>query len=530
MSLLARVIAVAAIAMPGDEVATISVFGDRGCKRVATTATDAKIPSLEDGKVSIAGLEEMLRGHSANGIVVHRDTWQLNVWSALGKVDDRYLQVADLFPMVIPSPQKCDDAVTTPVSRNWIVEIGSDVPTVVASKACHATMNLGVVPTEREEDVHRTVNGDEFLQAAAPIDPTQNAHRNVEDVHFTQSWMIYNHESIHVRDFQRTSFSARASQWFAERMKAISASIQGLVAATFTPLDEDATIHRGAIAPTVERLLDQGIAALYVLGSTGEGLSLTYEERCSVAEEFVTSAAGRLPVIVQVGSESLAQSRQLASHAERIGADAVSAVCPVYFKPDSVQTLVASMREIAFGSPSLPFYYYHIPSVTGAAFDALEFLQLAETQIANLRGIKFTSPNVLDFQSCIEFSPGRFDILWGLDEMLHCGFLAGANGAVGSTYNFAAPIYQRLLAAFRSGDLESVRLEQSRSQAIVRTFVPYGPRGAQKAIMKMVGIDCGPSRLPVPTLTMSQYESLESELRAIGFFDWIKPSAEALST
>ncbi len=299
------------------------------------------------------------------------------------------------------------------------------------------------------------------------------------------------------------------------------ASLHGLVAATFTPFHHDCSIHLELIAPMVDFLVEQGIAALYVLGSTGEGVSLTYEERCAVAEAFVLAANGRIPVIVQVGCESLTQARQLAAHASDVGADAISAVCPVYFKPDSVGTLVESMAEVARGAPELPFYYYHIPTVTGVAASAVDFLKLAEKRIANFRGVKFTSQNVFEFQTCVEIAEDRLQMFWGYDEMLQCGLAAGAHAAVGSTYNFSAAIYQRLLAAFSSGDMHAVRQEQSRSQAIVRAFIPYGPRGAQKAIMKMIGFDCGPARLPVPTLTSSQFDALQRELQEIGFFDWI---------
>ena len=309
-------------------------------------------------------------------------------------------------------------------------------------------------------------------------------------------------------------------------MPQVIAPLQGLVAATFTPLREDRSLHLEAIPPMVDRLADQGIAALYVLGSTGEGASLTFDERCAVADSFVNAASGRLPVIVQVGSESLMQARHLAAHASRVGADAISAVSPVYFKPDSVETLVASMAEIAGGAPELPFYYYHIPAVTGVGVSAVEFLKLAEQRIENLRGVKFTSQNVFEFQTCVEYAQERLQIFLGLDEMLQYGLAAGAVAAVGSTYNFATAVYQRLLTAFAAGDMETVRQEQLRSQAIVRAFLPYGPRGAQKAIMKMIGLDCGPSRLPVQTLTQTQYAALERELRDIGFFEWIKPLAE----
>ena len=298
--------------------------------------------------------------------------------------------------------------------------------------------------------------------------------------------------------------------------------LRGLIAATFTPLHGDGSVKTSAIQPIVDHLAEQDIAGMYVLGSTGEGPSLTCVERQSVAQAFVEASDGRLPVIVQVGCESLPEARRLAQHAEEIGAGAISAVSPVYFKPDSVETLVEFMAEVASAAPRLPFYYYHIPALTGVTVDMVEFLRLGSERIPTLRGIKFTSPNVHEFQSCLEFAGAQFEIFWGMDEMLLSGMMGGARAAVGSTYNFAAPIYQRLLAALAEGNLDEARREQSRSQALVRTFVPYGARAAQKAIMSMVGPDCGPSRLPVKTLSPVQADALRNDLTAIGFFEWIR--------
>ncbi|HCS52809.1 dihydrodipicolinate synthase family protein [Rubinisphaera sp.] len=299
------------------------------------------------------------------------------------------------------------------------------------------------------------------------------------------------------------------------------AFLRGLIAATFTPLHDDGTINTAAIPEMVDHLVKQNIAGMYVLGSTGEGVSLTHEERCTIAEAFVEAAVGQLPVIIQCGCESLSQARLLATHAQNIGADAISAVSPVYFKPDSVETLVDSMAEIAAGAPDLPFYYYHIPSVTGVNLNMVEFLKLGSDRIPNLRGIKFTSLNVFEYQSCLEFAGDRFEILWGLDEMLLSGLAAGARAAVGSTYNFAAPIYHQLIQAFSQGNLNLAREQQSKSQELVRTFLPYGPRAAQKAIMSMVAVECGPTRLPVKMLSESQIQDLRNDLTKIGFFDWI---------
>jgi N-acetylneuraminate lyase len=295
--------------------------------------------------------------------------------------------------------------------------------------------------------------------------------------------------------------------------------LHGLIAATFTPLTADGAIHLSAIPEIVEHLANCQVAGMYVLGSTGEGVSLTCEERQQVAEAFVAASAGQMPVIVQVGCESLSQARQLAIHAQRVGADAISAVSPVYFKPQSVEALIDSMAEIAGGAPELPFYYYHIPAVTGVTHNMLDFLRMGGPQIPTLAGIKFTSTDVEAYRTCVQFAAEEYQVLWGVDELLFDGLQAGAQAAVGSTYNFAAPIYHRLRAAFARGDFPEARAQQQFAQAIVDAFVPYGPRAAQKAIMAMVGPDCGPCRLPLKSLTTSQVRSLRDDLQAIGFFE-----------
>jgi N-acetylneuraminate lyase len=295
-----------------------------------------------------------------------------------------------------------------------------------------------------------------------------------------------------------------------------------LIAATFTPMNSDGVVTRGRIKAHVEHLVNIGLDGIYVLGSTGEGLSLTNAERMHVAEAFVKASADRLRVIIQVGHESLMEAAQLAIHAQHIGASAISAVSPIYFKPRTVDDLVQSIGAIASGAPDLPFYYYHIPAVTGLQIGMVEFMERAGNEIPNFKGIKYTAPTIDEFKACVEFSAGRYEMYFGLDEMLLSGLAAGADGAVGSTYNFAGPIYIKLIEAFMRGDMETAQALQNKSIQLVDTFIPFGPREAQKAIMKMVGVDCGPARLPLRQIADADFEQLHDQLKAIGFFAWIK--------
>ena len=147
--------------------------------------------------------------------------------------------------------------------------------------------------------------------------------------------------------------------------------LDGLVAATYTPLDDRGRVNTAAVDPMVDHLLRSGVSGLYVCGSTGEGMSLSSDERRTVAKAHVQAARGRVPVICQVGHNSLAEAKELAAHAQEIGCDAVSATCPSYFKVSDVRTLVECMAELAGGAPDTPFYYYHIPALTGSLLDVV---------------------------------------------------------------------------------------------------------------------------------------------------------------
>jgi N-acetylneuraminate lyase len=296
--------------------------------------------------------------------------------------------------------------------------------------------------------------------------------------------------------------------------------LSGLVAATFTPMQPDGSLNLAMAKPIVDHLIRSGVRGLYVCGSTGEGPSLTTDERKKTAAAYVEAAARRLPVIVQVGHSSVAEARELAAHAQQIGADATSAVAPYYFKPNSVNVLVDCLAEIAGGAPKLPFYYYHIPELSGVHANTVDLLQQAPARISNFAGIKFTAPFVNELQTLVAVSNGRFDILFGRDEMLLSGLAGGATGAVGSTYNFAAPIYVKVIAAFQRGDVEEARRLQGQAVAMVNAILPYRGHAGLKAAMALIGLDCGPSRLPIIPLKPEETESLRRELEAIGFFQW----------
>lgn len=300
--------------------------------------------------------------------------------------------------------------------------------------------------------------------------------------------------------------------------------LTGLIAAVFTPLKPDGSLAPDQVEPIVEGLIRQKVGGLFVCGSTGEGPSLSTEERETTAAAYVRAAAGRTPVVIQVGHASIAESKRLARHAGEIGADAVSAVAPSYFKPTSVENLIDCLAEIARAAGELPFYYYHIPDLTGVDLDPLELLRRADDRLPNLRGIKYTAPLVDTFAELVEFDSGRFDILFGRDQMLLCGLTAGARGAIGSTYNFAAGLYHPLMAAFERGDLREARRWQARSVAMIHLLLDYGGAPAFKTLMSLLVADSGPVRLPLVSLSDKTAARMKNDLEKLGLFAWLAES------
>ncbi|MEH6305802.1 dihydrodipicolinate synthase family protein [Olivibacter sp. CPCC 100613] len=305
--------------------------------------------------------------------------------------------------------------------------------------------------------------------------------------------------------------------------------ITGLIAATFAAYNEDGTINLRIISTIVDKMVADGLSGVFICGTNGEGPNLTVEERMAIAEAYVKAANKRLLVLVHVGHSSITDCRRLAAHAEAIGADAISAVSAFYFKPTTVRNLVNSMREIAAAAPNTPFYYYHIPTLTGVAIDMLAFLQEAEQRIPNFAGLKYTASTLHEYQACLNYKGGKFDVLFGYDEMLLPALAIGAKGAIGSTYTFAAPLYIQLLTSYRSGRHEEAANLQLHAVNMVRCLVKYPPIPAQRAVMKMIGFDLGSCRLPLEPLHEDEIQELKSALDANDFFDVLaKVSARPL--
>ncbi len=294
--------------------------------------------------------------------------------------------------------------------------------------------------------------------------------------------------------------------------------LRGLIAAPYTPLREDGSLNPGAVAAQAQLLEEAGVRGAFVCGTTGECLSLTVAERCAIAEQWVKVAGDRMPVVVHVGHNCLPDAQALAAHAARTGATAIAALAPSYFKPQTVEDLLDFCAAVASAAPKLPFYFYHIPSMTGVALSMPELLRGAAERVPSLAGLKFTHQDHMMLQECLAIDEGAFDVVYGNDETLLAGLAVGVRGAVGSTYNFAAPLYHEVIRAFEAGDFPAARRAQGKSVEMIRALIDLGGVRAGKAVMAMLGVDCGPVRSPLCRMSSAEEGRLYERLRPLDVF------------
>jgi N-acetylneuraminate lyase len=295
--------------------------------------------------------------------------------------------------------------------------------------------------------------------------------------------------------------------------------LSGLIPATFTPMHQDGTLNLSTIDEYYALLTRNDIESIFICGTTGEGELLTVDERKQIAEKWLTVSKGNknFKVIVVVGSNRITEAIALAQHAEANGCFGISYISPFYYKPISADDLLECCVKVASATPNLPFYYYHIPILTHVKFPMIDFVGKAKNRIQNFAGVKYSDEDHVDYFKCLEFENASLNVFWGKDETLLSAISLGAVSAIGSTYNYMTPLYNEIISAFTLKDVTSAKSLQLKSIEVVNLLNKYTGLSTGKYFMKLVGVDCGPSRNPLRNLNDIDKKALENELSAIGF-------------
>lgn len=298
--------------------------------------------------------------------------------------------------------------------------------------------------------------------------------------------------------------------------------VKGLIAAPFTPMNKNGSLNLAIVPQYYKMLKKNDVKGAFICGSTGEGVALTLTEKKAVADAWASATTGDndFKVMLFLGGTCIEDCKELALHARRLGLFAISFTAPYYFKPGSVEMLAGTCAEIAAVVPDMPFYYYHIPVLTGVNFAMFDLLNAVDGKIDNFAGIKYTHEDFMDFLSCTNFKNRKFDMLWGRDECMLSALVLGTKGVVGSTYNYAPLIYNEMIKAFDAGDLEKANGMQQKSIDMIRLLGKYGGIATGKSFMKLIGLDCGEFRLPVKNMSPAQFELFKKDVELIDFYSF----------
>lgn len=291
-------------------------------------------------------------------------------------------------------------------------------------------------------------------------------------------------------------------------MSALS-KIKGVLPALVTPFDENENFDEGRMRAVVDFLINRGVDGLYVTGSTGEAFMMSPEERKRALEVVTDEVKGRVPVIAHIGAISTNLSIDLAKHAEKVGADALSSVPPFYwgFSQDQIVSYYTDITA----STGLPMCAYNVPLAGLFGFDLIKKL----ADIPGVEGIKYTATTHHEIMRIKAEIGSDFIIYSGADEMAMSGLAFGADGIIGSFYNSIPEVYLALNAAVAAGDMEKAKALQEVGNAVIFFTLARNPIAAIKRAMAWQGADAGYCRKPFGNFyTEAEEEKLKGEFRA----------------
>jgi len=276
----------------------------------------------------------------------------------------------------------------------------------------------------------------------------------------------------------------------------MTTTFRGVWPAMLTPLRTDGSPNLGACEQLVDLFAKQGLGGIYLVGSTGQWPLFTMAERKAIAECVVKAAAGKIPVMVHVGAVTTADAVDLAKHAAKIGADAVSAVGPIYFS-HSVDAVFDYYTQIGAASDR-PLFAYHLSGVSQMSVGPREYAERF-LKVPNAAGMKITALDLYSFGLIQGVAGDRLQLFSGADEVMCHALLSGAIGAIGSYYNLWGAECKKAREATAAGDIAMGREFMLRFQAAIADVLANGGMWTffTTAMKRKHGIDVGRPRPPL---------------------------------
>ncbi len=291
--------------------------------------------------------------------------------------------------------------------------------------------------------------------------------------------------------------------------------IRGVLPALATPIDASGVVQTAPLEALIARLYSAGVHGLYVGGQTGEGWQLDTVQRRRLAEIAVRNSPKEAEVMIHVGAMRLEEAAELARHAGKIGAAAVSSLPPP--GAGNGAELLDWYGRLAEASP-LPLYVYYFPSLSPAVRSCADLLALCE--LPNVAGLKYTGDN-LDWMS--ELVRAGANVLFGRDEVLASALLLGAHGGIGTFYNLVPEWLVEIYSESQAGRWSAAARTGERLRRLIRVCLRYDILSSCKTMLRWQGFNCGTVLSPRLNMTAAEEDALRADLLREGFAEVIEP-------
>jgi len=283
-------------------------------------------------------------------------------------------------------------------------------------------------------------------------------------------------------------------------------NMKGIFTALLTPFDKNDNVNEKELEKLVKYNVKMGVSGFYVGGSTAEAFFLSTEERMQIMD-VVKQTAPEKTLIAHIGSLREKEAHALAAHAKELGYAAISSVAPFYFKY-TFEEIKGYYTRLADNS-GMPMLVYHFPNFSGVNMGLPEMSAfLSEDRFI---GIKYTSNDFFTMQQCKAAFPDKI-VYNGFDEMLLCGLSMGADGGIGSTYNFMADKFVRIQKLFDEGNISEAQRIQNEANRIIAVLCKIGVMQAEKEVLCQLGLDFGACRPPFAKPTDEQKALIAKEI------------------
>jgi N-acetylneuraminate lyase len=296
-------------------------------------------------------------------------------------------------------------------------------------------------------------------------------------------------------------------------------SLRGVMPAIVTPLDEEGRFMPSALEKLLEFVYANGVDGIYVCGQTGEGLQQPAAQRKLVTETAVRCSPEGKQVIVHVGANSTIEAVDLARHAVRAGAHAVSSLPPLM--GHSFAEIRSYYRDLAAASDA-PLLIYFFPDLCQSIAQPDQIVELAA--LPNVAGLKFTDYDLYKLWRIKQHGAVIFN---GRDEIFAAGLLMGADGGIGSFYNLAPRWFADVYRLAGEGRWDQARAIQRDINRLIEIGLSVPALSGIKLMLKWAGIDCGRCAAPRAELTAEHEASLRRKMESSGLAEALGLTAMA---